>query len=90
MESVLCLFIVANRTFVAKFVDKKYTDVVEFNQILAQQGMQLMGIFIGTLDYIPSSTLTFILDKTSPYYTAYFSTTSNIQSIETNRKILHN
>ncbi len=88
METVLYLFIHNNRTFVAKCVEKKFIDVVEFNPVMTNQGLQLVGVLIGAVDELKNDIISFILDKNSPYYQTYFSVTSNIQPAS-NRKIIH-
>ena len=88
MEKIIYLFTIGNRTFVAKCIENKYVDVVEFTQFMSQQGMQLMGILIGIVDTLPDNIAIFIVDTNSSYYSAYFQTTSNIQPVTT-KKIFH-
>lgn len=86
MENTLYLFITNNRTFVAKCMENKYVNVVEFTPIMTQQGMQLVGILIGAVDSLKEDITSFMIDKDSPYYKAYYLTTSQIEVSNHNNK----
>lgn len=88
MENLLYLFITDRRTFVAKCIENRYIDIVEFTPIMTQQGMQLVGILIGAADFIRENITSFIVSKDSPYYKVYYQTTSQIETTSGKRIIM--
>lgn len=88
MENMLYLFITNNRTFVAKCIENKYVNVVEFTPIMTNQGMQLVGILIGAVDSLREDITSFMIEKDSPYYKAYYQTTSQIETASGKRIIM--